>query len=124
MKKRANVLSSVVLCGWLCLLGCHKEARVDASRSLEQSFHTAEPAVKQAITTATASLKAGDYTDMARTLNPVLTGRELTPEQKEAAGLLFRQINQALAANPNLDSKELYELRLKLHRGVTGGKRF
>ena len=54
----------------------------------------------------------------------MLTGRQLTPEQKQAAGLLFRQINQALMANPNLDSKELYELRVKLHQGVTGGSRF
>ena len=124
MTPPVKFLSWAVVCGWVCLLGCHREGRVDATRSLEQSFQASEPEVKQAIGTATTSLRAGDYTDAARALNPVLGGRPLTPEQKQAAGLLFQQINQALTANPNLDSKELYELRVKLHQGVTGGGRF
>ena len=123
--KPAKVLFYLTIGGcFLCLLACQKEARVDASRSLEQSFQASDPEVKLAIAAATTSLKAGDYTDAARVLNPVLAGRELTPPQREAAGLLFKQINQALAANPNLDSKELYELRAKLHQAATGGKRF
>ena len=123
--KLAKVFSYLALSGCaLCVPGCHRETRVDASRSLEQSFQASEPEVKQAVATATTRLKAGDYTDAARALNPVLAGRELTPPQKEAAGLLFQQINQALAANPSLDSKELYELRVKLHQAVAGGKRF
>jgi hypothetical protein len=124
MKKRAKLFICVAVWGSLCLLGCHREGRVDATRSLQQSFQASEPEVKQAIATASSSLKAGDYTDAARVLNPVLAGRQLTAEQKQAAGLLFQQINQALMANPNLESKELYELREKLHRGVTGGTRF
>lgn len=123
--KLANVFFCLGIAGCaLGLLACQKEARVDASRSLEQSFQSSEPEVKEAIAAATASLKAGDYTDMARALNPVLTGRELTPPQREAAGQLFQQINQVLAANPKLDSKELYELRVKLRQAATGGKRF
>jgi hypothetical protein len=124
MINRAKFLFFFVLGGCLCGPGCHKENRVNASPALQQSFQSSEPEVKQAIATATTSLNAGDYTDAAKALNPVLTGRQLTPEQKHAAGLLFQQINQALTANPNLDSKELYELRVKLHQGVTGGSRF
>ena len=98
---------------------------MDASRSLEQSFQASEPQVKQAITTATTSLKAGNYTEVARAMASVLAGgRQLTPPQKEAVELLFKQINQTLAANPSLDSKELYELRVKLHRAANGGSRF
>lgn len=108
----------------LSLLGCHKNSPVDASGALQQSFQSAAPEVKLAIDNASARLKAGDYNEVARTLNPVLTGSPLTPEQRHAAGLLFQQINQALTANPNLDSKELYELRVRLHDAATGGRRF
>ena len=108
-----------------CLAGCHKDSRVDASRSLEQSFQSSEPEVKQAIAVATNSLKAGDYTEMARAMDPVLSsGRQLTQAQKQAVELLFQQINQTLEADPSRDSKELYELRVKLHRAATGGRRF
>ena len=33
---------------------------------------------------------------------------------------MFQQINQAIAANPSLDSKELYELRVRLARAARG----
>ena len=125
MMKLAKVFSCLTICGCvLCFTSCHRETRVDASRSLEQSFQTSEPEVKRAVAKATTSLNAGEYTDAARALNPVLAGRELTPPQREAAGLLFQQINQALAKNPSLDSKELYELRVKLHHAAAGAKRF
>ena len=109
----------------LCSAGCHRESRVDASRSLEQSFQDSEPEVKQAVVVATTSLRAGNYTEMARAMDPVLsTGRQLTPAQKQAVEQLFQQINQTLEADPSRDSKELYELRVKLHRAATGGRRF
>jgi membrane-associated HD superfamily phosphohydrolase len=98
---------------------------VDASRSLEQSFQDAEPEVKQAVAVATTSLRAGNYTEMARAMDPVLSnGRQLTPAQKQAVEQLFQQINQTLESDPSRDSKELYELRVKLHRAATGGRRF
>ena len=93
---------------------------MDASRPLEQSFQATEPEVRQAVGTVTTSLKAGHYTEAARALEPVLAGRKLTPQQKEAIGLLFQQISQAVAANPALDSKELYELRCKMFRAARG----
>ncbi len=106
----------------LCLLGCtqEKEPRVDASRPLEQSFQATEPEVRQAVGTVTTSLKAGNYTEAARALEPVLARRKLTPQQKAAIGLLFQQISQAVAANPALDSKELYELRVRLAQAARG----
>jgi len=111
-----------VLAFTLCLLGCtrEKDPRVDATRPLEQSFQATEPEVRQAVVTVTTSLKAGNYTEAARALEPVLARRKLTPQQKEAIGLLFQQISQAVAANPSLDSKELYELRRKMFRAARG----
>src|SRR5436309_2845715 len=124
MKFTRFIACIVVGGGSLCMVGCHKQSTVDASRSLEQSFQASEPEVRQAISTATTSLKAGNFKEMARAMDPILSGgRQLTPQQKEAVGLMFQQINQILTANPGLDSKELYELRVKLHHAAIGGSR-
>ena len=121
----AKTLFCLAVCGLtLCLLSCKKEkdTRVDASRPLEQSFQTSEPEAKQAIAAVKASLKAGNYTEAGRVLEPVLAGRKLTPQQREAVGVVFQQISQAVAANPSLDSKELYELRVRLAQAARGGR--
>jgi len=102
------------------LLSCKRNARVDASRSLEKSFQASEPEVRQAIGTATASLKAGNYMEATRALQPVLARGMLTPEQRQAIALTLQQISQAVAANPSLDSKELYDLRARMFRAVHG----
>jgi len=123
MMNLAKILFCVEVWGCaLCLMSCKKEKenRVDASRPLEQSFQVTEPEVRQAVGIATTRLKAGNYTEAARALEPVLARRKLTPQQKEAVGLLFQQISQAVAANPSLDSKELYELRVKLAQAARG----
>jgi hypothetical protein len=52
----------------------------------------------------------------------LVSGRELTPEQRQACGLMFQQINQAIAANPSLESKELYELRVRLAQAARGNR--
>jgi hypothetical protein len=123
MIKFFKILLGLAICGCaLCLLGCKKEpeANVDASRPLEQSFQTAEPEAKQAIAAVKASLQSGNYAEAARAVQPVLTGRKLTTQQREAVGLMFQQISRAVAANPALDSKELYELRVKLAHAARG----
>lgn len=119
--KLTKVLSCLAICGCaIGLLSCKKEK--DATRPLEQSFQTAEPEAKQAIATVTSRLTAGNYTEAGRALEPVLAGRELTPQQREAVGLMFQQINQAVAANPALDSQELYEVRAKLAKAARGNR--
>jgi hypothetical protein len=123
MMKPVQVFSGLAVCGCgLCLLGCRKETPVDASRPLVQSFQASAPEVTQAIATVTTSLKAGNYLDAARALEPALAGRTLTPPQREAIGLAFQQISQAVAANPSLDSKELYELRVRMARAARGDR--
>ena len=124
MKAPAYILVLVPFVLSLPVAGCKKDARADASVPLQQSFQTAEPEVKKAITTVTASLQSGNYTDATRALAPVVTQRTLTPTQKQAVGVALQQINQAIAANPALDTKEMYELRKQMFSAVQSGPRF
>jgi hypothetical protein len=106
------------------LAGCSKTTQADAAQPLTQSFQTAEPEVKQIIETVTTSLKAGNYLEATRALEPIVNGRPLTDPQKQAIGVALQQINQAVAANPSLDTKEMYELRAKMFQAVHRGPRF
>jgi Tfp pilus assembly protein PilF len=115
-------LAAVVLA--LGLASCKKQAQADATQPLQQSFEAAEPGVKQAIASVNTSLKAGNYTEATRALAPVVSRPNLTERQKQAIGLALQQVNQAIAANPALDTKEMYELRAKMYQAVDGGKRF
>lgn len=108
-----------------CLTGCNKgETKTDATQPLQESFQTADPEVKQAIATVNANLKAGNYAEATKVLSPLVTGRPMTTEQKQAVGLALQQVNQAIAVNPSLDSKEMYELRTKMFQAVHSGPRF
>src|SRR2546427_322405 len=95
-----SFLAAVVLA--LGLASCKKQAQADATQPLQQSFENAEPGVKQAIVTANNSLKAGNYTEAARALAPVVARPNLTDQQKQAVGVALQQVNQAIAANPAL----------------------
>jgi outer membrane protein assembly factor BamD (BamD/ComL family) len=101
-------------------VGCKKEQPADASVPLEQSFQETEPEVQQAIQTATTSLRAGNYAEATRALAPVVSGQPLTDQQKQAVGVALVQINQAIEADPSLDSKEMYDMRARMFRAVHG----
>lgn len=118
--------SSVLLLAALALaaVGCSKSSVPDASQPLQESFKTAEPQVQQAVAQATTHLKAGQYADATRVLAPVVSGRPLTDPQRQAVGAALNQINQSVAANPQLDTKEMYELRKKMFEAVHRGPRF
>src|SRR5262245_10159256 len=94
-------------------LSCKKDGTVDATQPLQQSFQSAEPEVKKAIETVNTSLKAGNYTEASKALEPIVTERVLTEAQRKAVSAALFQINKAVSANPALDTKEMYELRLK-----------
>jgi hypothetical protein len=112
------MLVAVVSCG-------RKETQADATQPLQESFKTAEPKVKQAIETVTVHLKAKDYTAAARALSPVVLQQRLTEPERQAVGVALEQINQAIAADRSLDTKEMYELRAKMFQAVhRGGPRF
>ena len=107
----------------LCAVSCKKSSQTDATQPLQQSFQTAEPEVKTAIDTVTTNLKAQNYAEATRALAPVIT-RPLTDQQKQAVGVALKQINDAVAANPALDTKEMYEMRAKMFQAVHRGPRF
>ena len=108
----------------LFIVSCKKEAKADATQPLQQSFQSAEPEVKKAIETVNNSLKTGNYSEAAKTLAPLVAQRPMTDAQKQAVGVALQQINQAVAANPALDTKEMYELRAKMFQSVQSGPRF
>lgn len=103
---------------------CKKQVQADATQPLQESFHAAEPEVKQAIEVATSSLKAGNYVEATKALAPVVEQRVLTDPQKQAVGIAIQQINQAIAVDPSLDTKEMYELRAKMFQATRRGSRF
>jgi len=107
----------------LCLVSCRGERRVDATQPLAQSFQSAGSEVQQAIATVNSSLKASNYAEATRALAPLVTQRALTDPQRQAIGLALQQINQAIAANPALDTKEMYQLRDQIFRAVHNGPR-
>ena len=113
----------MVLASALCLVSCKGERQVDATQSLQQSFQSAGPEVQQAIATVNTCLKANNYADATKALVPLVTQRAMTSSQREAVGLALQQINQAIAANPGLDTKEMYQLRDQIFRAVHNGPR-
>jgi hypothetical protein len=105
--------------------GCKKKAvTANASQPLQESFQTAGPEVKQAIEVVTTSLKAGNYAEATKALAPVVEQRVLTEPQKQAVGIALQQMNQAIAADPSLDTREMYELRAKMFQATRRGSRF
>ena len=117
-----SLLSSLVLA--LAFAGCKREAQPDATAPLQQSYQGAAPEVQKAVNTVTASLKAGNYAEATRVLTPLVTQRPMTPAQREAVGVALQQINQAIAANPSLNTREMYEMRAKMFQAVHSGPRF
>lgn len=104
---------------------CSKCAEpTDASQPLQKSFTSEAEPVQQAINSAIASLKAGNYTEATRTLTSVVTTRQLTEAQRQAVGVALQQVNQAVAADPKLNTKEMYEMRQKLSQAGLSKTRF
>ena len=105
-------------------VGCRKEATPDATQPLQQSFQAAAPEVQRVIAQVNTQLMAGQVAEATRTLAPMVTGRPLTDPQRQAVGVALQQINKAIAANPKLDTKEMYELRARMFNAVHSGPRF
>jgi hypothetical protein len=109
----------------LCGPGCRRQAATDATQPLQKSFQAAEPEVQLAVAKVSTQMKAGQYAEATRTLAPVVSGRPLSEAQKQAVGMALRQINQSIAANPTLDTKEMYEMRARMFHAVhNSGRRF
>lgn len=133
MNLKSLVIMKKLAC--LCLLGScvlflaagcggGKKVQADATEPLQESFATAEPEVKKAIEEVNTNLKAGNYAEATRALAPVVEQRVLTEPQKHAVGVALQQMNQAIAADPSLDTREMYELRAKMFQATRRGSRF
>lgn len=123
---KLSIFTSSIVAAAACLgfIGCGGAAKTDATQPLQQSFETAEPEVKKSIETVATNLKSGNYAEATKSLAPLVTGRPLTDAQKQAVGLALQQVNQAIAANPTLNTEEMYELRKKMFEAVHRGPRF
>jgi hypothetical protein len=108
----------------ILFIGCKKQqgAHVDATQPLAQSFQAAEPQVKEAVSVVNNNLKTQNYLQAARALEPVTQYRNLTQPQRDAIGVALKQLKQAVDANPSLDSKELYDLRVKMFKAASGSR--
>jgi hypothetical protein len=116
-----TVLAVLVQCG----AGCRKQASVDATKPLQESFQAAESEVQQVIAQVNTQLNAGQYAEATRTLSPLVSDHPLSEGQRQAVGVALHQINQSIAANPSLDTKEIYEMRARMFRAVHNpNKRF
>jgi Flp pilus assembly protein TadD len=124
MKMIQPLSRSLLAAVLLCASGCGKKETADAAQSLHESFKTAAPEVQQTVAQVSTQIKAGQYAEATQTLAPLVTGRPLTDAQKQAVGITLNQINQSVAANPQLDTKEMYELRRKMFEAVHRGPRF
>ena len=118
MTKPRSLVLTVLLAIVVGAPGCGKKAAPDATQPLQQSFQTAAPAVQQVIAQVNTQLKAGQVAEATRTLAPVVSGRPLSEAQRQAVGVALQQINKSIAANPKLDTKEMYELRARMFNAV------
>ncbi len=105
-------------------MSCKKEAHTDATQPLQQSFQSAEPEIKQVIVTFDNNIKAGNYAEATRALAPIASRPNLDQAQRQALGAALSEINKAVAANPALDTKEMYDMRARMFQAVHGGNRF
>jgi len=124
MTKPRSLVLPVLLAIVVGAAGCGKKAAPDATQPLQQSFQTAAPEVQQVIAQVNTQLKAGQVAEATRTLAPVVSGRPLNDAQRQAVGVALQQINKSIAANPKLDTKEMYELRARMFKAVHSGPRF
>ncbi len=102
------------------MLGCGKETRGNATTLIEQSFEQAPPETKKDIQVILASLKAGDFLQAAKALAPIVSAGNLTAAQKDAVGAVLKQINDAIAADPKLNTMEMFKLREQMFQATFG----
>jgi prepilin-type N-terminal cleavage/methylation domain-containing protein len=127
--KRSDCLSNMRQVGFALFMYDSDQGKLPYPRGnqtfgFNNQFAAAGPEVRQAIATVNASLKANNYAEATKALAPLVTQRALTESQRQAVGVALQQINQAVAANPALDTREMYQLREQMFRAVHSGPRF
>jgi len=103
-----------VVCALGLLCSCSKKEKIDATAPLKQSFEKSDPEVKKSIEVVNENLNKKNYAEALKTLTPVVSQPNLSVQQKEAIGAALQQVTTAAAEDPALNTKEMYQLRLKL----------
>jgi len=81
---------------------------------LQQAFETAEPAVKESITSVVTNLKAKNYLDVVKALDAIVSKRPVNEAQKQAIMTALLQVGEAIAADPKINTPELSSTRAKI----------
>ena len=91
--------------------------------TLQQAFETAAPALKQGAETAASHLQAKNYAEATKALEPLAMNPSLTEPQKQAILIAIRQIGDAIANDPKLNTPEMAALRSKIFSALQRGAR-
>ena len=120
MRRCQMVLLASILLVAAGVVSCGKKVASDASAPLEESFQQAEPETQQAIEEVTSNLRARNYSQAMRHLAPVIENRQLTEAQKQAVTTMLQQVNDAIVADPSLETAEMYRMRQNMFHSVYG----
>ena len=89
----------------LMIVGCAKKSSVDTGK-LESSFQTSEPATRSKVDSAVADIKSSDYAGAMASLQGLVKGTKLTPEQQEAIKDVVEQLKKLVADTPNITAED------------------
>ncbi len=125
MKTIVNSLTILVLSSLMFVIGCGKEAPppTESGPTLPQAFEQASPALKQGAETVANHIQAKNYAEATKALEPLAMSPSLTEPQAQAVLIAIRQIGDAIASNPNLDTPEMAALRARMFSALRRGTR-
>jgi hypothetical protein len=125
MKTITHSLFIITLALALLSPGCKKAdaPTADAGPMLQQAFESAGPGLKKSTETVVTNLKAKNYTEATKALEPIAFSPSLTEPQKQAVMTAIRQISDAVTADPKLDAPEMSALRARMFSALRRGSR-
>lgn len=125
MKTIVNLPVFVVLACLAFVMGCGKATPppADSGPTLQQAFESASPTLKQGAETVAGLIQARNYAEATKALEPLALSPALTEPQAQAVLIAIRQIGDAIASNPKLDTPEMAALRSKMFSALRRGTR-
>jgi len=123
MKTIARISFVVALLLALFSSGCKKAEApaADSAQLLQQAFEAAPAPLKQSVETVVTNLKAKNYTEATKALEPVALAPNLTEPQQVAVLTTIQEIAAAAANDPKHDSPEMAALRAKMFMTLRRG---
>jgi len=120
-----RITFTVTLLMALLSSGCKKAEApaADSAQLLQQAFESAPAQIKQSVETVVTNLKAKNYTEATKALEPVSLSSNLTEPQQVAVLTTIQEIAAAAANDPKHDSPEMAALRAKMFMSLRRGPR-